>query len=105
MIEGRTETAVTNTIPTGGFSMLYNVYSHAPIALQIITDREVISPTVTLDGIVMPLIAHGHCPTCTCGRRTDHRYQLINPPMGMHLISGTFERDVLYVVRAGEPLR
>lgn len=65
------------------------------VKLAVYTASLVRAPSVTYGGVPM---------SCTdTGRRrapsTEHTYEILNPPMGAQLITGSFDEDVYYEVR------
>lgn len=77
------------------FSMAYTSQHGGRIRLRIDTSRAVPAPSVRFGGIAM---------TCTDSGRhrapaEQHDYEIINPPVGVHAVTGTFAEDVHYQVR------
>jgi hypothetical protein len=77
------------------FSLAYTSEHGCRVRLRIDTSSGVAMPTVLYGGVFM---------TCTdTGRHrtpgAEHYYEIINPPMGTQVITGTFSEDVYYEVR------
>lgn len=89
------EVGVTNSEPARTFSLTYTAAPTPRVRLRIDTNRAVETPSVTYGGVAM---------TCTDKGRhaapsVEHHFEIHNPPIGSHVISGTFSDEVLYAIR------
>jgi hypothetical protein len=78
------------------FSLADTLSEHAGrVGLVVYTANPVAAPSVTYGGIPMACVDTGkhRAPA------TEHRYEILNPPLGTQVISGEFSEDVYFKVR------
>lgn len=88
------DVGVTNNKPARTFSLSNTAVASPRVRLRIDTSHAVLA-SVTYGGVAM---------TCTDKGRhaapsVEHHFEILNPPSGVHTITGTFSADVLYIVR------
>lgn len=89
----RPEVGARNTQPASRFSLTYTTTDAVRLRAQIVTSHAIPTPNVMYGGAPMACTSEGDCAA-----RTEHHFEIVNPPIGTQTLSGTFARDVLYVV-------
>lgn len=88
------EVGVRNSQAASRFSLAHTAMPSPRVRLRVCTNRAVDSPNVLYGSVPMSCIGGRHARA-----GVEHHYELINPPPGSQVVSGTFSEDVLYEVR------